>query len=75
MVVRLAGRLSAQQVGALFEACASSTEPPLLELDDLISADAMGVDALFRLEAKGAQLVGMPEYLRLKLNDLSRQRG
>jgi hypothetical protein len=72
LVVRLAGRLRGAQVADLFEACSRASRPRV-ELDDLISADAMGVDALFRLEQQGAQLVGLPQYLRLKLNDLLRE--
>jgi hypothetical protein len=74
MVVRLAGRLGQAQVAALLEACSGSKEPPLLELDDLVSADAMGVDALLRLKERGVRFVGLPEYLRLKLDDLLRRR-
>jgi hypothetical protein len=70
LVVRLAGRLGEPQVAALFEACAASTQPPRLELEDLVSADAMGIDALLRIERRGGQLVGLPEYLRMKLDDL-----
>ena len=73
LVVRLAGRLGEAQVPDLLEACAGSGEPRL-ELDDLISADALGVDALSRIEQRGGKLVGLPEYLRLQLNDLSRYR-
>jgi hypothetical protein len=72
VVVRLAGRLGEAQVGDLLEACSRTASPPRLELDDLISADAMGVDALLRIEQRGGQLVGLPQYLRLKLNDLER---
>jgi hypothetical protein len=74
MVVRLAGRLGEAQVADLFEACSRAKEPPLLELDDLVSADAMGVDALLRLKKRGVKFVGLPEYLRLKLDDLLRKR-
>ncbi len=44
-----------------------------MELDDLISADAVGIDALLRIEQQGAELVGLPEYLRLKLEFLARE--
>jgi len=74
VVVRLAGRLGGAQVPDLLEACSNSRKPRL-ELDDLVSADAMGVDALMRIERQGGQLIGLPEYLRLQLDDLSRHRG
>ena len=73
LVVRLAGRLGGAQVPDLLEAC-SGSRTPRLELDDLVSADAMGVDALMRIEQRGGKLVGLPEYLRLQLDDLSRDR-
>jgi hypothetical protein len=69
VVVRLAGRLGEAQVATLLEACSQTKEPPRLELDDLVSADAMGIDALLRIEQTGGQLVGLPQYLRITLND------
>ena len=56
----------------LFTACATE-EPSVLELDELISADAVGLDALLRLEHRGAELRGLPQYLRLKLEVLERE--
>ena len=72
-VVHLAGRLANQEVPELLEACIADT-PPILELDELVSADAVGLDALLRIEEGGGQLVGLPEYIRLKLNVLARER-
>ena len=74
VVVHLAGRLSDGQVPDLLAACAGSAEPPIVELEELISADSVGIDALLRIEQQGARLVGLPEYLRLKLETLSRAR-
>ena len=62
VVAHLAGRLAGKEV------------PPILELDELVSADAVGLDALLRIEEGGGLLVGMPEYIRLKLNVLARER-
>jgi len=73
VVVHLAGRLSEAEVPDLLEACAVGRTPPFLELDELVSADAVGVDALLRIRQKGARLVGLPEYLRLKLETLARE--
>lgn len=73
MVLRLAGRLTGAQVPDLLETLAGAGERPRIELDELISADAVGVDALFRIETLGADLVGLPEYLRLKLDLLARE--
>jgi len=72
-VVHLAGRLANQEVPELLEACIADS-PPILELDELVSADAVGLDALLRIEEGGGQLVGLPEYIRLKLNVLARER-
>ena len=72
-VVRLAGRLAEAQAGAFLEACASAGASPLLDLTDLFSADAVGFDALLRVQAQGARLVGLPEYMRLKLEVLVRE--
>ena len=72
-VVHLAGRLANQEVPELLEACIADS-PPILELEELVSADAVGLDALLRIEERGGQLVGLPEYIRLKLNALARER-
>jgi hypothetical protein len=72
-VVHLAGHLSEAQVPELLAACAEATAP-LVELDELLSADAVGLDALVRIEQRGAQLAGLLEYLRFELDALSRKR-
>lgn len=73
VVLRLAGRLTEAQVPDLLEACATAGAPPRIELDELVSADAVGIDALSRVERLGAELVGLPEYIRLKLEVLARE--
>jgi hypothetical protein len=73
LIAHLAGRLTGAQVPALLEA-SDAAPAPILELDELVSADAVGLDALMRLEQRGAQLRGMPEYLRLKMDVLERER-
>ena len=72
-VVRLAGRLGEAQVPELLIACG---EAGALELDlsDLVSADAAGLEALHRVQARGALLVGVPGYIQLQLSS-SRRRG
>ena len=74
LVVHLAGRLGEAHVPELLEACEQSNGPPILELDELLSADGIGMDALRRIEEQGAELVGMPQYIRLKLDVLTRDR-
>jgi hypothetical protein len=73
LVVHLAGRLGEAQVPELLEACEQLTGRPLVELDDLVSADGIGIDALRRIEEHGAELVGTPQYIRLKLDVLARE--
>jgi len=72
LVVRLAGQLSEAQVPDLLAACAAADHTLSLELDDLLSADAIGVDALLRMQQQGARLIGLPEYLRLRLESVAR---
>jgi hypothetical protein len=69
-VVRLAGKLCAAQVPELLLACAASG-PLHLDLTELVSTDAAGVEALQRVRAQGAVLVGVPGYIQLKLDDFS----
>jgi hypothetical protein len=70
-VVRLAGRLGEAQVPELLQTCAG---PGVLQLDltDLVSADAAGLDALQRVQAGGVALIGVPGYIQLKLDSPSR---
>ena len=65
-VVTLAGRLGEEQVPELLQVCAQ-TGALQLDLSDLLAADAAGVDALRRMRARGVLLVGIPGYIRLKL--------
>jgi hypothetical protein len=71
-VVHLAGHLSEAQVPELLAACAGASQP-LIELDELVSADAVGLDALARIEQHGAQFAGLLEYLRFELDALTRK--
>ena len=72
LVVHLAGHLSEAQVPELLASCAEAAKP-LVELDELVSADAIGLDALQRIEEQGAQFVGLLEYLRFELDALRRR--
>ena len=74
VIVRVVGRLTEAHVPDLLEACVKAAGPLLVERDELISADAVGTDALPRLEQRGAQLIARPEYLRLKLEVSTRKR-
>ena len=58
-LVRLAGRLSVAQVPELLGACANVTSIQL-DLTELVSVDAAGIEALQRLRDQGAALTGAP---------------
>jgi hypothetical protein len=66
-VVRVAGRLTFAQVPELLGVCAIGS-PLQLDLEHLVSADVAGIDALQRLRAGGATLVGVCGFIRLKLD-------
>ena len=72
VIVHLAGHLSEVHVPELLASCAEAANP-ILELDELVSADAVGLDALQRVEQQGAQFVGLLEYLRFELDALRRK--
>ena len=71
-VVRLAGQLSGAQVPELLQACAAGS-PLQLDLSELVSADMAGIDAIQRVRASGAELIGVPGYIQLKLDSASRR--
>jgi hypothetical protein len=75
VVLHLAGRLGHAQVPDLLAACAREGGPPTIALDDLLSADAVGLDALVRIQRQGIQLTGVSEHLRLELETAARDRG
>jgi hypothetical protein len=65
--VYLAGRLGEAQVCELRRVCGEAAGPLQLDLTDLLSLDAIGVDMLRRLRDEGAAFVGVAEYLKQKL--------
>jgi hypothetical protein len=73
VVVRLIGRLSQAQVPDLLAVCGQAIDP-IVEVDELVSADIVGLDALARIEERGGRLVGLSQYLRLKLEAVARDR-
>ena len=62
--VSLAGHLRAEQVPELCRVCATVASRVRIDLTDLLSADAVGIDALRRLGQGGAEFVGVAQYLR-----------
>ena len=69
--VRLAGRLAEAQVPDLLGVCADRHALLLLNLGNLISVDAVGLETLHRLRERGATLLEVPAYIQLKLDAFS----
>jgi hypothetical protein len=68
-IVRLAGKLCLGLEAELLMVCNPSLEATELDLSGLVLADAAGITALRRLQSLGVSLVGVPEYIQLKLDD------
>ena len=66
-VVRLAGRLCDAQVPELRRACEGRSSV-VLDLTDLMAADAAGIEAIRSIRRSGAVLVGTHGYIQLKLD-------
>ena len=73
VVVKLAGHLTGAHVPDLLAACAERPSHSRVLLDELLSADVVGLDALRRVEDHGAELVDLLEYLRFELDALRRK--
>jgi hypothetical protein len=70
--VRLAGRLRGPQVHELTQVCGERPHSHLvLDLSDLLNADAVGIAAIRKLRLEGATLVGVSQYLGLKLDSIA----
>ena len=72
-LVRLAGRLTAAQVPDLMGVC-DDAAVLRIDLGNLISVDAIGLEALQRYRERGATMMEVPGYIRLKLDTLSASR-
>jgi hypothetical protein len=72
-VVRLAGRLGGAQVPDLLQICGErGAREVIIDLADLLNADAVGIDALRRLQQQGATLARVNPYVQLKLESGAR---
>jgi hypothetical protein len=69
--VSVAGRLADAHVPDLLMACREVSGALRLDLTDVLSADAIAIEALRRIRDGGAQLVGVPKYIQLKLDSLA----
>jgi anti-anti-sigma regulatory factor len=74
-LLRLSGRLTAAQAHELLEASRGARRPVHLDLRELISLDAIGLEVLHDLQRDGARLLEVPAYIQLKLDSLSSKRG
>ena len=73
-VVRVSGRLEAVHVPDLMGLCANAPASYRLDLGELISADRVGLNALRRLRAAGAEVIRMSRFIELLLGDPPEQR-
>ncbi len=67
--LKLDGRLTAEEVLELRQACADAKGRLVLDLTDLQFADRQGVSLLRELRSQGAQLIGVSHYLGLLLGE------
>jgi len=68
ITLRLAGRLDLEQSSELLHLYDETDGAMRLDLTDLMSADAAGLDMLRTLRSRGAGLVGLTPYLGLQLD-------
>ena len=69
-IVSVAGRLGDAHIADLMVACGNISAALRVDLTDVVSADAIAVEALRRIRNGGAQVVGAPKYIELKLDSL-----
>jgi hypothetical protein len=69
-VVLVAGRLQDGAVEELSDACDRLDVPYTLDLAELVSADAAGINLIRTLSSAGAVVRGQSPYLRLLLDDV-----
>jgi hypothetical protein len=67
-LIRLVGRFTAAQVPDLLQAHATADRVVHLQLGELVSVDAAGLDVLCRLQRGGTSLVDVPVYIQLKID-------
>ena len=73
-IVRLVGRLQGEHTPDLTRLYDESTTPVQLDLGDLDSADAAGLDTLLGLKRRGAELVAVSPYVALQLDSAQARR-
>ena len=73
--VKVDGRLTDDQVPELRRVCAEIEGTLTVDLTDLKFADRQGVRALHELRAKGADLIGVSQFVELLLERQSHDAG
>jgi len=68
-VVHVAGRLSGGAVAQLREACDPIEDAFVLDLSNLLFADATGIDIIRTIVEKGAEVRGASPFVQLLLED------
>lgn len=53
------------------ETCVVAGSPLRVDLSELFSTDAVGLDALLRVRERGATFEGVPTYLQLTIDSLT----
>ena len=67
-VVQVSGRLTGACVPDLVKVCRSAAGPLQIDLENLLSSDHAGFEALRHLRTSGAQLVKVPPFIELLLD-------
>jgi hypothetical protein len=66
-IIHLSGRLEREQSPELIGLCDLAPKAVQLELGDLVSADAVGLQTLGMLRRRGAELAGASPYIAMQL--------
>lgn len=66
--VSVAGRLTDVHIPDLLVTCGRVSAALRLDLTEMLSADAIAIEALRRIRDGGGQLVGVPKYIQLKFD-------
>ena len=72
--VSVAGRLGHAHIPDLLTACGEVSPALQVDLSDVVSADAIAVDALSRIHEGGAQFIRVPQYIQMKFDALTPRR-
>ena len=70
--ITVAGQLADAHIPDLLLACGALPTMLRIDLHDVLSADAIAIEALRRIRESGAQFVGVPGYIQMKLDSFPR---